>query len=141
MFSLAHALFFPGSAEHRASLFVWFIDSIARSDSPERTRPPCGFVTSRTGLLPVRAEALQGSPGYGACCFSACAGSQNTQDRLLALSRNSRRAFLHQERVGVLLLRFSKLNSPAHRYPYLGFERHLTASRKTQRQDGVAVSL
>jgi len=33
------------------------------------------------------------------------------------LLRNSRVAFLHQERVGVLVLRFSKLNSPAHRYP------------------------
>jgi len=44
------------------------------------------------------------------------------------LSRISRDAFLHQERVGVLILRFSKLNSPAHRYPCLRFERHLTMS-------------
>jgi hypothetical protein len=51
---------------------------------PERTRPPCGFRPSRTGLLPLRAEALQRSPGSRACCFSACAGSQTTQDRLLA---------------------------------------------------------
>src|SRR5271169_4769274 len=35
MFSLARALFFPGSAEDRSSLFVWFIDSMARSDSSE----------------------------------------------------------------------------------------------------------
>jgi len=27
---------------------------------PERTRPPCGFVPSRTGLVPFRAEALRG---------------------------------------------------------------------------------
>jgi hypothetical protein len=33
MFSLARALFSPGSAEDRSSLFVWFIDSMARSDS------------------------------------------------------------------------------------------------------------
>ena len=44
------------------------------------------------------------------------------------LSRNSRVAFLHQERVGVLVLRFSKLNSPAHRYPCLRFKRHLAMS-------------
>src|ERR1700716_200635 len=33
MFSLARALFSPGSAEDDSSLFVWFIDSMARSDS------------------------------------------------------------------------------------------------------------
>jgi hypothetical protein len=30
--------------------------------------------------------------------------------------------------VSTLLIVFSKLNSPAHRYPYLRFERNLTAS-------------
>jgi len=34
--------------------------------------------------FPVWAEALQRSPGSRACCFSACAGSSTTQDRLLA---------------------------------------------------------
>ena len=33
MFSLARALFSPGSAEDRSSLFVRFIDIMARSDS------------------------------------------------------------------------------------------------------------
>ncbi len=33
MFSLAGTLFSPGSAEDRSSLFAWFIDSMARSDS------------------------------------------------------------------------------------------------------------
>ena len=51
---------------------------------PERACPPCGFAPSQTGLVPFRAEALQRSPGSRACCFSACAGSQTTQDRLLA---------------------------------------------------------
>jgi hypothetical protein len=51
---------------------------------PERARPPCGFWPSRTGLVPLRAEALQRSPGSRACCLSACAGSKTTQDRLLA---------------------------------------------------------
>jgi hypothetical protein len=96
----------------------------------ERARPPCGFGPSRTVLVPLRAEALQRSPGSRACCFSACAGSSTTQDRLLArVYRES--AVLpssYQERVGVLVLRFSKLNSPAHRYPCLRFKRHLAMS-------------
>jgi hypothetical protein len=33
MFSLARALLSPGSAEDRSSLFAWFIDTMARSDS------------------------------------------------------------------------------------------------------------
>jgi hypothetical protein len=33
MFSLARALFSPGSAEDCSSVFVWFIDTMARSDS------------------------------------------------------------------------------------------------------------
>src|SRR5208283_2064547 len=78
----------------------------------ERARPPSGFAPSRTGLVPVRAEALQRSPGSRACCFSACAGSPTTQDRLLArdLSRNSRDAFLHSgesRRPGFAVLRSS----------------------------------
>jgi len=92
MFSLARALFSPGSAEDRSSLFVWFIDSMARSDSSE-----------------------------------ACAGSSTTQDRLLARVYRETAVLpsSNQERVGVLVLRFSKLNSPAHRYPCLRFKRHL----------------
>ena len=129
MFSLARTLFSPGSAEDRSSLFVWFIDSMVRSDS-SRARPPSGFAPSRTGLVPLRAEALQRSPRSRACCFSACAGSKTTQDRLLA--RDYRETAVlpssNQERVGVLVLRFSKLNSPAHRYPCLRFGRHLAMS-------------
>jgi len=50
----------------------------------ERACLPCGFAPSQTGLAPLRAEALQRSPGSRACCFSACAGSKTTQDRWLA---------------------------------------------------------
>ena len=39
---------------------------------------------SQTTLVPFWAEALQRSPGSRACCFSACAGSPTTPDRLLA---------------------------------------------------------
>ena len=110
---------------------------------PERARPPCGFAPSRTGLVPLRAEALQRSPGSRACCFSACAGSTTTQDRLLA--RDYRVTAVlpssNQERVGVLVLRFSKFNSPAPPIPLSTLRatpRDVTC--KTEGQDGVAVS-
>ena len=97
---------------------------------PERACLPCGLAPSRTGLLPFRAEALQRSPGSRACRFSACAGPQTTQDQLLA--RDYRETVVmpssNQERVGALVLRFSKLNRPAHRYPCLRFKRHLAMS-------------
>src|ERR1700704_3300954 len=64
MFSLARALFSPGSAEDRSPLFVWFIDTTARSDSSgacasavwlcafaDRASFPCGPRRSRG--LPV----------------------------------------------------------------------------------------
>jgi hypothetical protein len=97
---------------------------------PERACLPCGFAPLQTGLVPFRAEALRRSPGSRACCFSACAGAKTTQDRLFA--RDYRETAVlpssNQERVGVLVLRFSKLNSPAHRYPCLRFGRHLAMS-------------
>jgi hypothetical protein len=130
MFSLARTLFSPGSAEDRSSLFVWFIDSMARSDSSEAYASAVWFCAFADRPRPLRAEALQRSPGSRACCFSACAGSPTTQDRLLA--RDYRETAVlpssNQERVGVLVLRFSKLNSPAHRYPCLRFKRHLAMS-------------
>src|SRR6267154_6765182 len=58
---------------------------------------------------------------------SACAGSSTTQDRLLARVYRETAVLpsSNQERVGVLVLRFSKLNSPAHPCPCLRFKRHL----------------
>src|SRR5271169_1380694 len=47
--------------------------------SPARACPPCGLWPSRTGLDP-QTKACWRSPGSRACCFSACAGSQTTQD-------------------------------------------------------------
>src|SRR6266850_836397 len=56
--------------------------------------------------------------------------SQRARDRLPA--RDYRETAVlpssNQERVGVHVLRFPKLNSPAHRYPCLRFERHLAMS-------------
>ena len=48
--------------------------------SPARTCPPFGLWPSRTGL-DRQTKARWRSPGSRACCFSACAGSQTTQDR------------------------------------------------------------
>src|SRR6266852_7767987 len=48
--------------------------------SPARACPPFGLWPSRTGL-DHQTKACWGSPGSRACCFSACAGSQTTQDR------------------------------------------------------------
>jgi hypothetical protein len=96
---------------------------------PERACPPYGSSPSRTGLAPSRDEASRRPPGSRACCFSTCAGSQTTQDRSAAgeLTRpivlpspvNTGSAFLIQ--------RFSKLDSPAHRYPCLRFDERLAA--------------
>src|SRR5580692_9859953 len=47
--------------------------------SPARACPHCGLWPSRTGL-DRQTKACWRSPGSRACCFSACAGSQTTQD-------------------------------------------------------------
>jgi len=75
MFSLARALFSPPPLKiallcSAGSSILW-----RGPTPPERACPPCGLRPSRTGLVPLRAEALQRSPGSRACCFSACAGS------------------------------------------------------------------
>jgi hypothetical protein len=70
------------------------------------------------------------SPGSRACCFSACAGSQTTQDQ----TSHSRFAWLSccLPPLGIesasCSIGFSKLNSPAHRYLYLRFKRNLAVS-------------
>jgi hypothetical protein len=97
-------------AEDRSSLFVWFIDTMTQSDSSRACASALwlGTFADRPPSLAGRG-ALEVS-GSRARCFSACAGSRNTQDRFLArIIANNRGAFLHQERVGVLVLRFSKL--------------------------------
>src|SRR5271167_1215474 len=128
MFSLARALFSPGSAEDRSSLFAWFIDSMARSDSSEacasavwlyafadRPRPPFGARRSRG--LPVLVHVV-----------SQRARVLRLRTARSRLSRNSRVAFLQSGESRRPGLRFSKLNSPAHRCPCLRFGRHLAMS-------------
>src|SRR6266436_3250592 len=127
MFSLARTLFSPGSAEDRFSLFVWFIDTMARSDSSGAYTSAlwlCAFADRPPSL------AGRGAPEVSRFSCMLFLGVRGFSDHAgptarSRLSRYSRVAFLHQERVGVLILRFSKLNSPAHRYPCLRFKRHL----------------
>jgi hypothetical protein len=97
---------------------------------PERARPHYSFSLSRIGLVPGWSETFWRSPGSRACCFSACAGSLTTQGRRATRDLSQSAVLLSPGRDGVsaLLNVFSKLNSPAHRYPYLRFERNLTAS-------------
>jgi hypothetical protein len=97
--------------------------------SPARACPPFGLWPSRTGL-DCQTKACWRSPGSRACCFSACAGSQTTQD----LTIHSRLAWLScclpplGKESASCSIGFSKLNSPAHRYLCLRFKRHLAVS-------------
>jgi hypothetical protein len=78
----------------------------------------------RTGLA---AKTSKSSLGSRACCFSACAGSQTTQDRAI----HSRLTWLScclsplGRESASCTNGFSKLNSPAHRYLCLRFDEHL----------------
>src|SRR6266850_7367165 len=127
MFSLAHALFSPGSAEDRSSLFVWFIDSMARSDSSGVCVSAVWFCTFADR---PRSLAGRGAPEvsrFSCMLFLSVRGFFDYAGPT-ARSRYRDAAVLpssNQERVGVLVLRFSKLNSPTHRYPCLHFKRHL----------------
>jgi hypothetical protein len=143
MFSLARTLFSPGSAEDRSSLFVWFIDSMVRSDS---SRACVSALWLCTFADRPRSLSGRGAPEVSrfSCMlfldvrgFSDYAGPAARS----GLSRYSRVAFPHQERVGVLVLRFSKLNSPAHRYPCLRFKRHLAMPPARLRAKMEALSL
>src|SRR6267143_7176458 len=96
MFSLARTLFSPGSAEDRSSLFVWFIDTMVRSDSSGACASAvwlCAFADRPRSLLGRGAPEVSrfscrlflSVPG-----FSDYAGP-TARSRL---SRNSRVAFL-----------------------------------------------
>ena len=130
MFSSARALLSPGSAEDRSSLFVWFIDTMARSDSS-------GACTSTVRLCAFadrpRSLSGRGAPEvsrFSCMLFLSVRGFYDYAGPTARsrLSRYSRVAFLlsgENRRPG---LRFSKFDSPAHRYPCLRFGRHLAMS-------------
>ena len=130
MFSLARALSSPASAEDCSSLFDRFIGTTAQSDSSRACAPAlwlCAFADRPRSLSGRGAPEVS---RFSCMLFLSVRGFYDYAGPTARsrLARNSRGAFLHQERVGVLILRFSKLNSPAHRYPCLRFERHLTMS-------------
>src|SRR6202035_4973126 len=81
--------------------------------SPDRTSANCPLP-----LYVAQARASQ-APVHR-CCVSRGLARDYRETAVLPSS--------NQERVGVLVLRFSKLNSPAHRYPCLRFKRHLAMS-------------
>src|SRR5271156_5823247 len=124
MFSLARALLSPGSAEDLSSLFAWLIDTMARSDSSRACVSavwPWAFADRPPSL------AGRGAPEVSRFSCMSFLGVRGFSDYAgpSARSRLSRTAVLpssYQERVGVLVLRFSKLHSPAHRYPCLRIE-------------------
>src|ERR1700675_992754 len=130
MFSLARALFSPASAEDRSSLFGWFIDTMVRSDSSRACASAlwlCAFADRPCSLSGRGAPEVS---RFSCMLFLSVRGfldyaGPTARSRL---SRHSRSAFLPQERVGVLMFRFSKLNRPAHRYPCLRFKRHLAVT-------------
>ena len=143
MFSLARALPSPTSAEG-CSLFVRLVH---RYYGAVRLLRSVHVRRSALRLLgPVsildRTETLQRSPGSRACCFSACAGSQTTQGRLTTrdLTQPAVLPSPSEVEVGALIERFSKLNSPAHRYPCLRFDRHLAmpAARLGAKMDSLS---
>src|SRR5712664_2614863 len=127
MFSLAHALFSPGSAEDRSSLFVWFFDSMARSDSSGVCVSAVWFCTFADRPRSLLGRGAPEVSRFSCMLFLSVRGFFDYAGPT-ARSRYRDAAVLpssNQERVGVLVLRFSKLNSPAHRYPCLRFKRHL----------------
>ena len=129
-FSLVCALSSPSSAKGFPSLFGRLTGTTAPFryawQTPlERTCPPFGLSPSRTGLDQI--ETLQRSPGSRACCFSTCSGSSTTQGRTLTREYRERPCCLpfSQTRSAPWNNFFSKLNSPARRYPCLRFDRRL----------------
>src|SRR5689334_16701112 len=127
MFSLAHALPSPTSAESRPSLFSWFIGTTAWSDSSRvcmsdvrfcifSDRPPSLL---NRGILEVsRFSCMLFLSVRGFLDYAGLAGrSRLTRPAMLPSSL--------QDRVGILIRDFSKLNGPAHRYLCLRFKQHL----------------
>src|ERR1700722_8863768 len=105
MFSLARTLFSPGSAEDRSSLFVWFIGSMVRSDSSRACASTlwlCAFADRPRSLSGRGAPEVS---RFSCMLFLSVRGFSDYAGPTARsrLSRNSRGAFLHQERVGVLV--------------------------------------
>src|SRR5271155_1621205 len=110
MFSLARALLSPGSAEDRSSLFAWFIDTMARSDS-SRACASAVWLWAFADRPPSLAG--RGAPEVSRFSCRLFLGVRGFSDYAgpTARSRYREQAVLpssYQERVGVLVLHFSK---------------------------------
>src|SRR5262249_51176206 len=105
--------------------------------------PPLGLWPSRTGL-DLSSKTSRRSPGFRACCFSACSGSSTTQDR----SIHSRLTWLscalppYRNGVAILILRFVEAQSPGPPIPLSTLQATpRDATCKTRGQDGFAILL
>src|SRR5207244_1177711 len=80
--SIFHSVPFPPQPPRKLALLCSTGSLVLRHSptSPARSRPPFGLWPLRTGLV-LSSKTYRRSPGSRACCFSACAGSQTTQDR------------------------------------------------------------
>lgn len=98
----------------------------ASQTPPSRTRPPCGFAPSRTGL-PDR-QTLWRPPGSRACCFSTCQGLRPRRVPLwLAIFAAADVAFPLSKQGQHTVRQLSGLNRPAHRCLCLRFAVRLAA--------------
>src|SRR5215467_10417940 len=98
--------------------------------SPARACPPFASWPSRTGLGHMP-KACWRSPGSRACCFSACAGSNDYAgpDSHSRLTRLPYCLSPTRQGVGILIRGFSKLNHQAHQCLGLRFAAHLAMYR------------
>src|SRR5215469_16789285 len=143
MFSLVRALFSPASAEDRSSLFGWFIDSMARSDSSEAYMSTLWLWAFADR---PRSLAGRGAPEvsrFSCMLFLSVRGFSDyagPSDRS-RLSQISRCAFLYQEESRRPDFPFFEAQSPGPPIPLSTLRATpRDAIRKTEGQDGVAVS-
>src|ERR1022692_2672487 len=111
--------------------------------APERVCPPFGLWPSRTGLA-VQAKTSRSPLGSRACCFSACAGSNDYAgpSNPLAFTVVVVLPSSSQDGVGVLNHAFFEAQSPRPLMPLSTLRpAPRDAARKTRGQDGFATFL
>jgi hypothetical protein len=116
-----------GYSNHSAGHPAELLDRPALRDALCQMIAPIEMIAERINQGLDATEVRTRCPGSRACCFSVCAGSQTTQDRnnhsrfsMVAVLPSSTRTESASCSFG-----FSKLDSPAHRYPCLRFKRDL----------------
>src|SRR5713101_7619111 len=142
MFSLACALPSPISAEDCSPLFDWFISTMTQSDSSGTCAPALWLWAFADR---PRSWWDRGAPEVSrfSCMLFLSVRGFSDYAGPTGHSRLTRPFVLPspvRQRVSALFKRFSKLNSPAHRYPCLRFNGHLTmpAARLGARMDSLS---